>query len=98
LEKSDALSKRLCLIAAALVVGCLAVVSAGLLRTHGMVSLPSFPEPWGNILLWVFLAFSILFSLDRGAPSTGPWGMRLRWTRLGLLFSCVAAVAVVIYG
>ena len=97
MEKDDALSKRLCLLAAAMMVGCLGVASAGFLRSHGLIRVPDIPYPWGSILLWAFLAFSILFGLDRGAPSTGVWGIRLRWTRLGLLFSCVAAVAVVIY-
>ncbi len=93
IEWSERTARRLFFGAAALTGACAAVIAARLAARFGMWRAPDFGTA-GTVALWVILAVSILFGMDRGIPREGLWPGRLLWMRRALLVTALATVGV----
>lgn len=70
------------------------MAGASILEGRGIAKVPALPEPWGGIALWVLLAVSLLFGMDRGIPRESPWERRLYVARKVLLVAALLLVLV----
>ncbi|MGC8763066.1 MAG: hypothetical protein ACP5VN_05450 [Acidobacteriota bacterium] len=84
------------LFAASLVLAAVLAAAAGarILEARGIWRAPGLPPPWGGIALWVLIAVSLLFGMDRGIPRESPWERRLYAARKVLLAAALVLVLV----
>ncbi len=77
---------------------CGALVAGRLALREGWIA--PFSLPWGleTILLWVFFAVCVMFSMDRGFPRDDPDGRMLHKLRRFLFVAVLATMAVYIWG
>lgn len=78
--------------------GCCALVIVGLFAARkGWFQPLSLPWHLGDIAVWALGAFSVLWGMERGAPSGSEPRPILRLYRLGVLLAGVALLAVWTY-
>lgn len=93
IEWSEETARRLFWAAGGLAAVCAAVMGARVADRFGLWEPPDFGTA-GTVALWVVLAVSILFGMDRGIPREGVWARRLLWMRRALLVAALATVGV----
>jgi uncharacterized membrane protein len=91
-EWNEGRAKKLFWVAAGMTAACAGVTGARILDAMQIWQAPCPPAPFGGILLWVLVALSILFGMDKGVPREGAWASRLLWMRRFLFVSALVAV------